>query len=142
MTRNQTRKKKRSLSKRNKTKYRWQGQGGRGRIADREQTTDFVFYEPTLNKDSGYVKYIVVNQPPSYLNMFDALSYQFMEVNELLHALSQNKTLIPDYVVHKRIKTNRARTKAEEDYEKTIIDKKKKKLKEKLQNLEEEDETE
>jgi len=139
MTRNQTRKKKRSLSKRNKTKYRWQGQGGRGRIADREQTTDFVFYEPTLNKDSGYVKYIVVNQPPSYLNTFDALSYQFMEVNELLHALSQNKTLIPDYVVHKRIKTDRARTQDETNEENARIEKKKNKLKKRLENLEDQE---
>lgn len=105
------------------------------REPDRRQDIDYMFYNPTLEPNNGFVKYIVVNQPPHYSTIFDNFSYQFMGVNELLHALSQNKPLIPDYVIHKTIETNRARSKDEIDFENDLIEKKENTLEEKLKRV-------
>ena len=105
-------------------------------ISDREQTTDFIFYNPELNPQNGYVKYIVVNQSPEYLNIFDNLSYQFMDMEEMLHALSQNKKQIPAYVIHKTIKTSKARSESEIGSENEKLKTKQDKLQKKYDLLE------
>ena len=149
MVRNQTKKKRhRYLSKqRNKTRNAWYNGGAEeedgedddenndDHVPDRVQDTDFIFYNPTLNPRSGYVKYIVVNQPAKFLNMFDALGYQFMGIEEQLHALSKNEILVPDYVMHKTIKTDRARSENELAAENATIANKVNIMKKKIKKL-------
>lgn len=104
-------------------------------IPDREQATDFIFYNPKLNPASGYTKYIVVNQPPKYMYMFDSLGYQIMGIEEMLYALSTNRPLIPSYRVRKNIKTTKARSEKEIAEGKKKLEAKKEKYREKIIEL-------
>ena len=104
-------------------------------IPDREQATDFIFYNPQLNPATGYVKYIVVNQPPKYMYLYDSIGYQFMGIEEMLHALSKNRPQIPSYRVRKNVKTTKARSQTEIEEGNKKIKAKMQKLKEKIKQL-------
>lgn len=130
MGKNRTKRKRHTRTKPRKTRY-ISVIGGKDveKIPDRSQITDFIFYNPTLNPQTGYVKYIIVNQEPKYLNIFDNTSYQIMEIEEAIRALSLNKIQIPAYKMSKKINTTRARTEEE-------ITTENQKLKNKLEKLE------
>ena len=104
-------------------------------IPDREQATDFIFYNPQLNPASGYTKYIVVNQSPKYMYLYDSVGYQIMGIEEMLHALSKNRPQIPSYRVRKNIKTTKARSQTEIEEGNKKLKEKKQKLKEKIKQL-------
>jgi hypothetical protein len=104
-------------------------------IPDREQATDFIFYNPQLNPASGYSKYIVVNQPPKYMYLYDSFGYQIMGIEEMLHALSKNRPQIPSYRVRKNVKTTKARSQTEIEEGNKKIEEKKQKLKKKIKQL-------
>ena len=91
---------------------------------DRTQFTDFIFLKSNLNPSSSYEHYILVNQPPSYLNIFDNMAYQFEGIEEELQAYSKNKYVIPAYKYRINVASTHARTQAQHELETARLQKK------------------
>ena len=108
----------------------------RGGKADREQATDFIFFKPSINPKTAYTHYIVYNNIPKYLNIFDMNSYLFEEIEQELQAYSKNQFVIPAYKYRMNVATNHARTLEQQKNEKAQLEAKIEKLKNKQTELE------
>jgi hypothetical protein len=107
-----------------------------GRIADRKQYTDFIFFDSKLNPASSYQHYIIFNQPPIYEFGVD-LGYQIEGIEQELQAYSKNMFVVPAYKYRMKISSDHARTKGEQEAVNKKIDKRIERLEDKKARLEE-----
>jgi hypothetical protein len=107
-----------------------------GRIADREQYTDFIFFNSGINPSKSYEHYIIFNQPPSYEYGVD-LGYQIEGIEQELQAYSKNAFVVPSYKYRMKISSDHARTKDEQDAINKKLDRRIERLDDKKKSLEE-----
>ena len=116
------------------TQYKRNMKGGK--VADRSQSVDFIFFENNINPKSAYDQFIIYTNPAKYLNIFDENSYLIAAVEQQLKAYSQNKIVMPAYKYRMNINSNHARTQDELDAEKKMYTNKINKLNKKKQDIE------
>jgi hypothetical protein len=107
-----------------------------GAKADREQSTDFIFFKPNINPDSGYTHYIIYNNIPVYQNYMDFdLAYQIQAIESELRGYSENRPLTTAYKYRMKVNSDHARTEAQKDAENEALKKKIEKLEKKQEEL-------
>ena len=106
-----------------------------GSTADREQSTDFVFFKPAVNASSGYTHYIIYNNLPIYLYGMDLFGYQLEEIEGELRGYSENRPPTTSYKYRLKVNSDHARTESQRNAENAALQKKIDKLEAKQKDL-------